>query len=90
MPSTAAVWRWGSAGLDGHGAPACLGRRGARRQQIGQGVAVQVLQESIQGGVEVYVGLNKFDAVDDVPDQEIKAAIRSAIAEWEKKYTPGI
>ena len=48
------------------------------------------LQESIQGGVEVYVGLNKFDAVDDVPDQEIKAAIRSAIAEWEKKYTPGI
>jgi hypothetical protein len=47
------------------------------------------LQESIQGGVEVYVGLNKFHAVDDVPDEEIKAAIRAAIAEWEKKYTPG-
>jgi hypothetical protein len=48
------------------------------------------LQESIQGGVEVYVGLNKFHAVDDVPDAEIKAAIRAAIEEWEKKYTPGL
>ena len=48
------------------------------------------LQESIQGGAEVYVGLNKFLAVDDVPDEEIKAAIRAAIAEWEKKYTPGL
>ena len=48
------------------------------------------LQESIQGGVEVYVGLQKFEAVEDVPDAEIKAAIRSAIAEWEKKYTPGM
>jgi hypothetical protein len=48
------------------------------------------LQESIQGGVEVYVGLQKFETVDDVPDEEIKAFIRSAIAEWEKKYTPGL
>jgi hypothetical protein len=48
------------------------------------------LQESIQGGVEVYVGLKKFLAVDDVPDEEIKATIRAAIAEWEKKYTPGM
>jgi len=48
------------------------------------------LQESIQGGVEVYVGLNKFHAVDDVPDAEIKAAIRAAIEEWERKYTPGL
>jgi hypothetical protein len=48
------------------------------------------LQESIQGGAEVYVGSQKFETVDDVPDAEIKAAIRSAIAEWEKKYTPGM
>jgi len=48
------------------------------------------LQESIQGGVEVYVGSQKFETVDDVPDAEIKAAIRSAIAAWEKKYTPGM
>jgi hypothetical protein len=48
------------------------------------------LQESIQGGVEVYVGSQKFNAVDDVPDEEIKTTIRTAIAEWEKKYTPGM
>jgi hypothetical protein len=48
------------------------------------------LQESNQGSVEVYVGLQKFHAVDDVPDEEIKTAIRASIAEWEKKYTPGL
>jgi hypothetical protein len=48
------------------------------------------LQESIQGGVEVYVGARKFLSIDDVPDEDVKAAIRSAIAEWEKKYTPGL
>jgi len=48
------------------------------------------LQESLQGGVEVYVGLDKFPTVDDVPDPTIKAAIRAAIAEWEDKYTPGL
>ncbi len=48
------------------------------------------LQDSLKGGVEVYVGSQKFETVDDVPDAEIKTAIRSAIAEWEKKYTPGL
>ncbi len=48
------------------------------------------LSESSSGGVEVYVGLNKFSSIDDVPDQEIKTAIRSAIAFWEEKYTPKI
>lgn len=48
------------------------------------------LMDSITGGVEVQVGINKYEAVDDVPDPEVKAAIRSAIAEWEKKYTPGL
>jgi hypothetical protein len=48
------------------------------------------LQESFQGGVEVYVGLQKYSTVDDVPDQEIKTEIRAAIAEWEQKYTPGL
>lgn len=53
----------------------------------GQGIR---LQESLQGAVEVYVGLQKFPSVDDVPDETIKAAIRAAIAEWEEKYTPGL
>ena len=48
------------------------------------------LHESHEGGVEVMVGLKKYDTVDDVPDANIKSAIRSAIEEWEKKYTPGL
>lgn len=48
------------------------------------------LQESLQGGVEVYVGLQKFDSIDEVPDEAIKSEIRAAIAEWEEKFTPGI
>lgn len=47
------------------------------------------LQESPQGGVEVYVGLQKFDSIDEVPDETVKKIIRAAIAEWEEKYTPG-
>jgi hypothetical protein len=49
-----------------------------------------VLMETPAGGVNVYVGLNKFEGIDSVPDEEIKAVIRAAIAEWEKKYTPGL
>jgi hypothetical protein len=46
--------------------------------------------ESPGGGVYVYIGLNKFEGIDSVPDEDVKAAIRSAIAEWERKYTPGL
>lgn len=46
--------------------------------------------ESPSGGVYVYVGLNKFEGIDAVPDEDVKAAIRASIAEWEKKYTPGL
>lgn len=45
------------------------------------------MQDSIHGGVQVYVGLQKFDAIDDVPDPEIKAEIRAAVAEWERRYS---
>jgi hypothetical protein len=48
------------------------------------------LQESHEGGVEVMVGQKRYETVDDVPDAEIKSAIRAAIAEWEAKYTPGL
>jgi hypothetical protein len=48
------------------------------------------LRESHEGGVEVLVGMKKYSTVDDVPEEEIKSAIRAAIAEWEKKYTPGL
>jgi hypothetical protein len=48
------------------------------------------LQESPEGGVWVWVGVKKFETVEDVPEAEIKAAIRLAIKEWEDKFTPGV
>jgi hypothetical protein len=48
------------------------------------------LAQSPDGGVMVYVGLTKYMGIDEVPDVEIKAAIRAAITEWENKYTPGL
>jgi hypothetical protein len=48
------------------------------------------LAQSQEGGVMVYVGLTKYSGIDDVPDPEIKAAIRAAITEWENKFTPGL
>jgi hypothetical protein len=48
------------------------------------------LSNSPQGGVIVNVGLQKFNGIDEVADPEIKAALRSAITEWENKYTPGL
>ena len=48
------------------------------------------LAQSPEGGVMVYVGLTKYMAIDDVPDADVKAAIRAAITSWENKYTPGL
>jgi hypothetical protein len=48
------------------------------------------LTQSPDSGVIVYVGLTRYNGIDDVPDPDIKAAIRGAITEWENKYTPGL
>ncbi len=48
------------------------------------------LTQSAEGGVIVFVGLTRYHGVDEVPDPEIKAAIRAAIKVWEDKYTPGL
>jgi hypothetical protein len=48
------------------------------------------LQESPEGGVIVWVGLQKFAGVNEVTDPEVQAIIRAATLEWEKKYTPGL
>lgn len=47
------------------------------------------LQDALQGGLQVVIGAQKFETIDDVPDANIKTAIRAAIAEWEQKYVPG-
>jgi len=46
------------------------------------------LVEGNLGGVEVYVGPEKFSSVDEVPDVKIRAVIRAAVSEWEAKLTP--
>lgn len=46
--------------------------------------------EGAAGGVVVMVGMQRYSAVSEVPDPEVQAALRAAIAAWEKKYTPGI
>ncbi|HEX6034242.1 MAG TPA: hypothetical protein VFY83_07390 [Anaerolineales bacterium] len=48
------------------------------------------LAQSPEGGVAVFVGLTRYHGIDDVPDPEIKSAIRAAISEWENKFTPGL
>lgn len=47
------------------------------------------LQETPGGGVTVAVGLKRYTDVNKVPDPEVQTAIRAAIAEWERKFTPG-
>lgn len=47
------------------------------------------LQDTLQGGLEVHIGSTVYETIDDVPDVNIKSAIRAAIAEWEQKYVPG-
>lgn len=64
-----------------------LQARIANTKFASQGVS---MMESLSGGVNVYVGLNRYEGIDEIPDEEVKALIRAAIAEWEKKYTPGL
>jgi len=47
------------------------------------------LVESPTGSVTVYVGLDHFDSVDEIPDADVQAAIRTAIAAWEQSITSG-
>ncbi len=47
------------------------------------------LVESAKGGALVVVGPNRYEGVSEVPEPEVQAAIRAAIAEWERRYTPG-
>src|SRR5271157_5715567 len=63
--------------LQEHLASSTLANRGVR------------LFESPEGGVVVMVGLSKYSGVSEVPDPQVQSMIRAAIAEWEKKYTPG-
>lgn len=43
------------------------------------------LSESPTGGVIVTLGVNRYQGLDAVPDPDVVAAIRAAIAEWETR-----
>jgi hypothetical protein len=47
------------------------------------------LTESAKGDPIVLVGDKTYTGVGEVTDPAVQAAIRAAIAEWERKYTPG-
>jgi hypothetical protein len=53
-----------------------------------EGKGIRIVEGAV-GSVEVRIGNDKYPSIDDVPDVNIKNAIRAAIAEWEQKYTPG-
>jgi hypothetical protein len=48
------------------------------------------LMDAPGGGVAVFIGLERYSSIGDVTDPEIQAALRTAVATWEKKYTPGL
>lgn len=41
------------------------------------------LVEGAGGSVRVYVGVDAYSSIDDVPDSDIRGLIRDAVAEWE-------
>ncbi len=43
------------------------------------------LVEDPREGVVVWIGLEHFPGVDAVPDPEVKAALRNAANEWERR-----
>ncbi len=43
------------------------------------------LMESPNGGMTIWVGLESYTAIDDVPDAEVVAMIRAAVQEWERR-----
>jgi len=43
------------------------------------------LQETIKGGMQIIVGLEKFDDIDSVPEEEIRVIIRASVSEWESQ-----
>lgn len=57
-----------------------LERKLQEQPQVKRGVR---LAEGPGGGIKVYIGIDSYTAIDDVPDAEVRQLIRDAVAEWE-------
>jgi hypothetical protein len=44
------------------------------------------LVEGAGGAIRVYLGVDGYDAIDDVPDPEVRHLIREAVSEWENAH----
>ena len=44
-----------------------------------------LLMEQSDHSMVVMVGLDKYNSVDEVPDEEIRMAIRQAVSQWEDR-----
>jgi hypothetical protein len=57
-----------------------LDRKLLERPQLKRGVR---LSEGPGGAIKVYIGIDSYNAIDDVPDADVRQLIRDAVAEWE-------
>jgi hypothetical protein len=47
------------------------------------------LKDAPDGGLMVQVGMDKYDGIEAVPDEEIRQLIRDSAEEWRKRMLPG-
>ena len=47
------------------------------------GKSVRITEDPFKG-VIVWVGMDKYEGIDEVPDKDIRIVIRAAVSEWEK------
>ncbi len=59
---------------------AILEKRLLERPELTRGIR---LAEGPGGAIKVYVGIDSYNGIDDVPGAEIRQLIREAVAEWE-------
>jgi hypothetical protein len=43
------------------------------------------MKDSLDGGLRVWVGIQQFTSIDEVPDPEIRQLLRESVEEWERR-----
>jgi hypothetical protein len=43
------------------------------------------MKDSLDGGLRVWVGLQQYNSIDEVPDPEIRQLLRESVEEWERR-----